>query len=450
MSVSGITDIGGASNSQNQDAFFTFHDDKNAALVVGLFDGHGRDAGRDVAIAAKCFFEGQFHSYTHDDYARLEQDPDAFFQQLFAACHHQLKCDLREIHERAGHIVEEHQPEGFLVLHDLETGVVANARGGTTSTIVVVLNGGRTIYTSNVGDSVAMMATLQPVLQVEVHGGSSNKLLVAEGTKRTDAEHADELNNESPSTSKVLLLSGNHSPDCADEFYRAREACCNPMDASLPALRFVYDTSAPRSRRLPIFTVSSRGELQHNSSGDYYKNVRDEWATVVATPFTSAFPDALAFTRSLGDFHMHSYGVSCQPTVSGLSLERIVQRNLGISAETDWNNQEEHASDVTDRDGGMEASYRSSNNEGEVEQQTFMLLVASDGIWDNWTYHDIWSFLRDAHNTKNESSLGGDTEPVGVDDVVSALMATSLDRAKSYFGDQADNMTAVLVKFDLS
>ena len=40
----------------------------------------------------------------------------------------------------------------------------------------------------------------------------------------------------------------------------------------------------------------------------YYKNVRKEWASLVATPSYARFQDALAFTRSLGDLHLHTYG----------------------------------------------------------------------------------------------------------------------------------------------
>jgi hypothetical protein len=40
----------------------------------------------------------------------------------------------------------------------------------------------------------------------------------------------------------------------------------------------------------------------------YYKNVRKEWASLVSTPVTAKFQDALAFTRSLGDLHLHTYG----------------------------------------------------------------------------------------------------------------------------------------------
>ncbi|CAH0480516.1 unnamed protein product [Peronospora belbahrii] len=66
--VSGITNIGNADNRENQDTFLSFYDSNNAALVIGLFNGHGRGTGRDVAQAAMRYFEAQFQGYTYNDY----------------------------------------------------------------------------------------------------------------------------------------------------------------------------------------------------------------------------------------------------------------------------------------------------------------------------------------------------------------------------------------------
>ncbi|KAL4110239.1 hypothetical protein PRIC1_001931 [Phytophthora ramorum] len=453
VAVSGISNVGGAENRENQDAFFSFYDPKNAALVVGLFDGHGRDTGREVAQATKRYFEAQFQGYSIQDYERLERDPEEFFQRLFASCHQALKYMLRDLYERAGHSVEEHQPEGFLVRHNSHTGTVASVRGGTTATVVVVLNGGQKIYSSNVGDSVAMLTSMRPVLRaddVKVHGNDGAEVhrlneQLSEGSARHDE---DELDNNRAPKSELLILSGNHSPESATEFMRARAARCNPHDPALPALRFVYDSSEPKSRRLPIFTMTSRGELRHNPRGDYFKNVRDEWATVVATPFSSLFSDALAFTRSLGDLHMHSYGVSCKPTVVELSLERVVARDLSLSSHT-VDNQEDHLDSSVYDDEEERTSCASNNSSEEAPTTTdFMLVVASDGIWDNWKYHDLHSFLRQAHDNKAlqmQSQEAGDCVPV--DAIATSLMSVNLQRASSYFGDQADNMTAVLCNF---
>ncbi|OWZ06610.1 hypothetical protein PHMEG_00021110, partial [Phytophthora megakarya] len=453
VAVSGVTNIGGADNRENQDAFFTFYDPKNAALVVGLFDGHGRDTGRDVAQAAKQYFEAQFQGYSHEDYARLERDPEEFFHQLFASCHHVLKYMLRDLYERAGHSVEEQQPEGFLIRHNCQTGAVATVRGGTTATIVVVLNGGEKIYSSNVGDSAVFLASMGPDLSVndvKVHGSDAadvhrqNNLLHGESVG-----NEDDLDNNLPSSSNFLLMSGNHSPESTTEFFRARTARCSSLDPAQPALRFVYDSSVPKTRRLPIFSMTKKGNLYQNSMGDYYKNVRDEWATVVATPFDAMFPDALAFTRSLGDFHMHSYGVSCDPTVIELSLEQVASRDLGRTIQS-TGNQECHHDSSAGYDDEDSTSYASNSSSEGTNEHNFMLVVASDGVWDNWKYRDLYCFLGDASCNKSlvqQSAVPGAFVPADV--IVSSLMNANLRRASSYFCDQADNMTAVLCNFNI-
>ncbi|KAG6604533.1 Uridine phosphorylase [Phytophthora cinnamomi] len=442
VAVSGISNIGATANRENQDAFFTFYDPKNAALVVGLFDGHGRDTGRDVATAAKRYFEAQFQGYSHEDYARLQRDPEGFFHELFASCHQVLKYMLRDLYERAGHFVEEHQPDGFLVRHNWHTGTVASVRGGTTATVVVVLNG--RMYLANVGDSAALMISTRPAMRaddVKVHGNDGADVLRQNEQLNDDSS---EGNNHTP-RSNILILSGNHSPESATEFFRARSTRRSSLDAALPALRFVYDSTEPKSRRLPVFTLANNGELHRNPRGDYYKNVRDEWATVVATPFTSLFPDALAFTRSLGDFHMHSYGVSCDPTVTELSLEWVVARHLRLATHS-LDNQDSHNYDDADKD---RMSCASNSSSEEPSEHTFMLLVASDGVWDNWAFRDLHSFLCTANDNKSlrQQSEVVSTEFAPVDAVVSSLMDVNLQRAASYFGDQADNMTAVLCNF---
>ncbi|CAN0529866.1 unnamed protein product, partial [Ectocarpus sp. 12 AP-2014] len=61
----------------------------------------------------------------------------------------------------------------------------------------------------------------------------------------------------------------------------------------------------------------------------YYKNVRKEWASLVATPTSARFQDALAFTRSIGDFHLQTYGVSHVPDVMSLDLQQLFHREQG-------------------------------------------------------------------------------------------------------------------------
>ena len=54
----------------------------------------------------------------------------------------------------------------------------------------------------------------------------------------------------------------------------------------------------------------------------YYKNVRKEWASLVSAPSTACFPDALAFTRSLGDLHLQTYGSRCDVVTVFINEEK--------------------------------------------------------------------------------------------------------------------------------
>jgi hypothetical protein len=72
--------------------------------------------------------------------------------------------------------------------------------------------------------------------------------------------------------------------------------------AHQPSLYVVYDApSHDKTCCNAVFDVDElTGEITITNNGRYYKNVRKEWASLVSTPTTAAYQDALAFTRSLG------------------------------------------------------------------------------------------------------------------------------------------------------
>lgn len=475
IAVSGVTDPGGAKCRVNQDTFFTHCDSLNSAMVLGVFDGHGKEAGRDAALAAKDFFKAHFQSMTKCDYEALELNPQQAFSSMFHGCHDAIKSVLKAVYERRGFTVQEQ--DGYVVKRQAADQQHSCVRGGTTATIVVVLDGGRKIWTANVGDSSVALGTKHDGVRI----------------KRSDvSELPEEERPEAPNgaitkpsgramtssssfntgSSKIVMLTGDHSPDNSREFLRARAFRACEVDNNQPALRFLFDSSDPRSKRRPIFLVDAKsGELTQNKKGDYLKNVRDEWATLVATPVESLFPDSLAFTRSLGDFHMHAYGVNCEPSVSELSLERIAQREL-----SHYGNQDEDedamasASNTESDDNNSEPGSFGGNHEedatsGGYEKHSaleFMLVAASDGVWDNWKFDELFQFINasdEKRATRARSSSSGSStrdtmaaagtapDAYAVDNAVAALLQTNLQRAQSIFGDDSDNMTAVLCHF---
>jgi hypothetical protein len=107
-----------------------------------------------------------------------------------------------------------------------------------------------------------------------------------------------------------MELSADHSPESESEFARVARFRPHAARPGFPELLFVYDTLAPsKAHCAPIFDARAGGAAGKVDGGSYYKNVRQEWGTLVVTPPGAAFQDALAFTRSLGDFHLQVSGV---------------------------------------------------------------------------------------------------------------------------------------------
>ena len=77
---------------------------------------------------------------------------------------------------------------------------------------------------------------------------------------------------------------------------RARAAGV-PGGCLWPEMRFVYDAPARVKHECrSCFAVNAvNGEPSVTNCGEYYKNVRSEWASLVTTPPTARFQDALPF-----------------------------------------------------------------------------------------------------------------------------------------------------------
>lgn len=69
------------------------------------------------------------------------------------------------------------------------------------------------------------------------------------------------------------------------------------------------------------------------------------------------------------------------------------------------------------------------------------MVICSDGVWDNWKFEDVAKFVMAPSRLKKVVS----TE--GARSVTMEFMIANLDRARINFGNQADNMTAVLIYF---
>lgn len=133
--------------------------------------------------------------------------------------------------------------------------------------------------------------------------------------------------------------------------------------------------------------------------GNYVKNVRNEFGSIVSAPKSSLFDSSLSMTRSLGDFYLQKYGVSYIPSIKYVNLSKIFE-----------------------------------------ESPIFSLLIASDGVWDNWTYETISKFILNEDHL-NRINNGEDISQ----EVCNSLIAKNNELGRKHFGISRDNATAILV-----
>mmetsp|Transcript_1137 Transcript_1137/g.1449 ORF Transcript_1137/g.1449 Transcript_1137/m.1449 type:complete len:440 (+) Transcript_1137:188-1507(+) len=361
------TDIGGGSENQDKGMLFYCGED-NRHLVMGVFDGHGRELGELAALVARDHMRDELQK--PDLIKAIESNPTKVLEKLFLDAHIAIKKKFVEKFKNSGWQVTE-MSEGYLTKRMKSGGrmsSVTNVHGGTTATVVIVLNGWRMIV-ANVGDSTALFGSKDP----------DGNIFVKE-------------------------LSAEHSPESIEEFIRVRNEMPSKEDSKYPSLRFVYDMfdkyQTPKYQCPQIFEVGKDpNNVKKTGTGYYFKNVRSEWATLVTTPPHAKFQDALAFTRSLGDLHLHVYGVSHVPEVREFDLSML--------------------------------------HNGE-ESQTAVLFVCTDGVWDNWKYEDI------AAKTLDEKFIKPALEANDAQGLTDELMRENLKMARHNFGNQADNMTGIV------
>jgi serine/threonine protein phosphatase PrpC len=370
MKYASATDIGGGQT--NQDAFDSFELPEDNCVVFGVYDGHGRELGELASTVARDTIKAALSE--PGCIARLRENSEEVLVEVFKKGHIAIREAFRQKYVATGWEVQDTE-DGFLIKRQAPNQAWTCTHGGTTATVVVILDGWRMIV-ANVGDSTALWGGI-------------------------DAE-AQTLHRE---------LSAEHSPESVEEFERVRKF--RPADGHAPAptgplpeMRFVYDApSFSKSQCPPIFELGATGSIRVTGNGRYYKNVRSEWATLVTTPPNARFQDALAFTRSLGDLHLHVYGVSCRPTVTEYDVTAL--HSLVSSAD-------------------------------DTDKRMSVLLVCTDGVWDNWKYPDL---VVAALAPEMVTSVRSDSNAQKATD---RLMQANIRRAKEHFGSQADNMTAIV------
>ena len=339
------TDIGGG--RENQDDHFVWSSPDLTILVLCVLDGHGREVGRIAAATARASLREYFDAH----HAALRMNPYECLVTAHEIAHAKIKVGFRQELEKEGYEIEE-SPEGYLLKRMPPSQTWGCVHGGSSCSIVAIVD--YCVYVANVGDSSGTLSTTLPVLTSKLikHIGDAASLpgaglVVAGGVDGAAVREASSSSSSSSSGSSSsssssgapceggsagesmsvdagsvqvsqdnLVITAEHSPESISEFCRLRAYRCKPGDARLPALAVVYDSpSADKTRCSPVFSLDDDGVPTLLNKGKYYKNVRKEWASLVSTPSTARFQDALAFTRSLGDLHLHTFGTMARSSI---------------------------------------------------------------------------------------------------------------------------------------
>jgi len=331
------TDIGGGRENQD-DCFIWRQPGAGGTSVLCVLDGHGREVGRIAANAARA----SLREYFDARFQMLRTNPYECLVEAHEVAHRRIKAAFREELEGEGYEVEE-APEGYLLKRMPPSQAWGCVHGGSSCSIVALVD--HMIYIANVGDSSGTLSCSVPVLSSGLlkHLGDAANMTSFAGGSGKEAASSSSSSSSLPSclsaanaglangladdhgassSSMVvdtdiailvpqdnLVITAEHSPESPSEFCRLRTFRPKPGDPMQPALAVVYDSpSADKAKCTPVFVLDDAGVPTAINKGKYYKNVRKEWASLVSTPSTARFQDALAFTRSLGDLHLHTFG----------------------------------------------------------------------------------------------------------------------------------------------
>lgn len=445
----GATDIGGG--RENQDDYFLWENPDRGLMVIGVLDGHGRDVGK-VAAVVGCEY---IRRYCEENQDMLENNTFDFLVTAIVQAHQAIKDAFVKTLETNGIEVKE-TVEGYLVKRKSDKSNWMCVHGGTSCSLVAIV--GTNLFTANVGDSTAIMCTSQPVLK--------SGMVRFVGDAGDIDRKTSSLESNDDKLSNTLVITSDHSPESPFEFNRMRAFRTRDDDPKQPALLVVYDASQQDKTRCPaVFDLDSSNNPIVTNRGSYYKNVRREWASLVAAPPSAKFQDALAFTRSIGDFHLHLYGVCEFPEVHCVDLKAIVASLIaagsfptanakaggGGTAKQSPTPKKSSVSPL--RLGGSpmrispmveKSENASSANAHDVDLKQFpemCVVLASDGIWDNWEYEDVTSFVMNPSNATGSEDSGVSL----AGQMSNALINANAVHARRNFGSQADNATGVVL-----
>lgn len=411
-------------------------------------------------MAAQIGRESFLNELTRPDViSRLRVNPKSTLETAFANAHRAIESALRNYYESTGWIIMRHK-DGYYLRSRGPFGPLACIHGGTTATILVLLDGRRLIV-ANVGDSTALICGLSPNHMRSIDTWTPLPQFVQSEVPYTPfVPPSSNVMNIPPTYDPLPTdirnvyaeITTDHSPENLNEYFRIAQFRSHPMMPNVPELQFIYDSKSPSVDRIPIFHYSQDGTIHRTGKGEYYKNVRSEWATFVATPPHAPFQDALAFTRSLGDLHLQTYGITHVPSITWIDLTKpsditsdarkvykvqLPQHIQASLVSLCICNPPESKDIIHDIVHSPTCPVFFLNPIEPVASYPLAIMIGSDGIWDNWVYSEVSSFMLDPKRIKEAMQNNS------ISSIITAFIQNNLQRGNINFGPTADNMTAI-------
>lgn len=373
---------------ENQDTMFVISKPEIDCTIIAVADGHGRDTGALASNICKISIE----EYTDSNLELLDSNPILFL----STCNSHVQQKLRDA------FVDYATQRGCEAKID-ENGVVLQRKnpnyefssisGGSTLSIIVFKKG--ILYSANVGDSTGMLCVKNPTLKPS--DIKYERDVARDGFTRT--------NDDNTPVSSLIITSDTHSPENADEYIRIRNY---RRSGDRAELLFIFDDQdCEKPSCPPVFQISEDGTptvaLPENHY--YYKNVRKEHATYVCAPYSANYPDALASTRSIGDFNLNTFGVSEKPEIQSVNMNSVFEQMTGD------------------------------------ENPIACVVLCSDGFWDNWIYDHVQKYVMDKTCLERIKNKPED----GVQDVANAFSIRNEHFARKNFGGNRDDQTCIIM-----
>ena len=245
----------------------------------------------------------------------------------------------------------------LLIKHTKHLSQPQYEQGGSTCTILVIKND--KCYYAHVGDSYGLIC-----------GKQNDKYIYEE-------------------------LGENHSPTNIDEYKRV-------LKFDKPLL-FQYDNINKSSNKKNIYTIKD-DEISITNKGSYYKNVKDEFATIVSIPNNI---NTLSMTRALGDFIFKYHGLISTPFVMEFTLDSKFETMT-------------------------------------INNNVLSIVLASDGVWDNWKNEKVAEFVM------YDNCISELTNINGTQRITESFIERNNKFGKSNFGTQLDNAVAIVIYITLS